>query len=692
MTSSAEESLWQESNDAYLSSAVLWLRLKLELMNSSDDGPKERAHLEGQASQAYEAMTAAEHCQDPPAMVHLAIKLKLTCFEKEMLLLCAAMEMDTRLPYLCAQAQSDANRPYPTFALSMALFENPAWDVLSPERPLRFWHLIEVDRHGSQPLMASPLHIDERALNYLKGLNHMDERLSPFLIYAGSYAGSLDPWSLESLSDLPETQQDASQKIVRHLRQATSSSPFSPLPVIQLLGADQSSKHLVASHASAALGLYLYALQAESLPADATELDTLIRLWQRESLLLPVALYLDTGGWVLSGSSEVQASLVRRFASRTGGVLFLDVRDIWSISGRESMAFEIAKPAAHEQRACWSSVLGRRAGDIPALLSGQFNLSASSIQRISRNVQEELNLSNSDSEHDPEQASRLYNRLWDECLSFTRPELDKLALRIDAKATWQDIVLPKAEKRLLMQIADQVRLRSTVYDDWGFRKKMNRGLGISALFSGESGTGKTMAAEVIANELHLSLYRIDLSAVVSKYIGETEKNLARLFDAAEDGGAILLFDEADALFGRRSEVKDSHDRYANIEINYLLQRIESYRGLAILATNMKNALDKAFLRRLRFIVNFTFPDAALRKTMWEKAFPEKTPTSGLDFEKLANFSLTGGSIHSIVLNSAFMAASQGGPVTMQMMLEAIRAEYRKMDKPVSEAEFQLKGQ
>jgi SpoVK/Ycf46/Vps4 family AAA+-type ATPase len=221
---------------------------------------------------------------------------------------------------------------------------------------------------------------------------------------------------------------------------------------------------------------------------------------------------------------------------------------------------------------------------------------------------------------------------------------------------------------------------------------MNRGLGISALFSGESGTGKTMAAEVIANELRLSLYRIDLSAVVSKYIGETEKNLARLFDAAEDGGAILLFDEADALFGRRSEVKDSHDRYANIEINYLLQRIESYRGLAILATNMKNALDKAFLRRLRFIVNFTFPDAALRKTMWEKAFPEKTPTSGLDFEKLANFSLTGGSIHSIVLNSAFMAASQGGPVTMQMMLEAIRAEYRKMDKPVSEAEFQLKGQ
>jgi len=688
MISRTEESLWHETNDAYLSSAVLWLRLKLELMSRSDEGPEERAHLEEEAGQAYEAMNEAERCQKQLAMVNLVTTLKLTCFEKEILLLCAAMEMDTRLPYLCALAQSDARCPYPTFALAMALFEDPAWEVLSPERPLRFWHLIEVNRQGLQPLIASPLRIDERALNYLKGLNHMDERLSPFL----TYAGSLDPWSSESISDLLETQQQAAQKIVRHIRQATSSSPFSPLPVIQLLGADQSSKHLVALHASAALGLYLCTLQTESLPSDATELDTLIRLWQREYLLLPVALYIDTGGGMLPGSSEVQAIPIRRFASRTGGVLFMDVKDIWNIPGRESMSLEIAKPTAHEQRDFWSLVLGKRADGIPALLSGQFNLNASSIQRISRDVQEEMGLSETDSEHDPEQASRLYNRLWDECLSFTRPGLDKLALRIDAKSTWQDIVLPKAEKRLLMQIADQVRLRSTVYDDWGFRKKMNRGFGISALFSGESGTGKTMAAEVIANELRLSLYRIDLSAVVSKYIGETEKNLARLFDAAEDGGAILLFDEADALFGKRSEVKDSHDRYANIEINYLLQRIESYRGLAILATNMKSALDKAFLRRLRFIVNFSFPDAALRKTMWEMAFPEKTPASSLDFEKLANFSLTGGSIHSIALNSAFMAASQGGPVTMQMILEAIRAEYRKMDKPVSEAEFQLKGQ
>jgi SpoVK/Ycf46/Vps4 family AAA+-type ATPase len=240
---------------------------------------------------------------------------------------------------------------------------------------------------------------------------------------------------------------------------------------------------------------------------------------------------------------------------------------------------------------------------------------------------------------------------------------------------------------LLRQIADQVGQRSKVYETWGFRRKMNRGLGISALFAGESGTGKTMAAEVIANDLHLNLYRIDLSAVVSKYIGETEKNLRKLFDAAEDGGAILFFDEADAIFGKRSEVKDSHDRYANIEINYLLQRMESYRGLAILATNMKSALDSAFMRRLRFVVTFPFPGVAERKLIWQKVFPAETPTNGLDHDRLGRFNLTGASIHNIALNAAFLAAQADSRVTMPLVLEAARTEFRKLERPINEAEF-----
>jgi SpoVK/Ycf46/Vps4 family AAA+-type ATPase len=220
---------------------------------------------------------------------------------------------------------------------------------------------------------------------------------------------------------------------------------------------------------------------------------------------------------------------------------------------------------------------------------------------------------------------------------------------------------------------------------------MSRGLGISALFAGDSGTGKTMAAEVIANELRLDLYRIDLSAVVSKYIGETEKNLRRLFDAAEIGAGILFFDEADALFGKRSEVKDSHDRYANIEINYLLQRMEAYGGLAILATNRQSALDQAFMRRLRFVVNFPFPSAAQRRAMWRKIFPPETPAQDLDLDRLARLNLTGGNISSIALNAAFQAAQSGAPVTTPLIMESARTELRKLGRVINELEFRGTG-
>src|SRR5690606_16595042 len=195
--------------------------------------------------------------------------------------------------------------------------------------------------------------------------------------------------------------------------------------------------------------------------------------------------------------------------------------------------------------------------------------------------------------------------------------------------------------------------RQKVYFDWGFAGKSSRGLGISALFAGESGTGKTMASEVLANELNLDLYRIDLSQVVNKYIGETEKNLKKIFDAAEGSGAILLFDEADALFGKRSEVKDSHDRYSNIEVSYLLQKMEEYRGLAILTTNMKNALDKAFLRRIRFVVQFPFPDSKMRTEIWKRTFPRETPREELDFLKLGALNIPGGNIRNIAINASF---------------------------------------
>jgi SpoVK/Ycf46/Vps4 family AAA+-type ATPase len=265
--------------------------------------------------------------------------------------------------------------------------------------------------------------------------------------------------------------------------------------------------------------------------------------------------------------------------------------------------------------------------------------------------------------------------------------LDKLAQRLVSEVTWNDIVLPEHEINLLRQIVNHVRNRSLVHDELGLREKMNEDLGISALFSGPSGTGKKMAAGIIANDLCLNLYRIDLSAVVSKYIGETEKNLRQLFDAAEDGGAILFFDEVDALFGKRSEVKDGHDRYANIEINYLLKRVEAFRGLAILATDTKNAIDQAFIRRLRFIVDFSFPSIERRKQIWEKAFSRNASKLDIDYDRLAQFNITGGTIHTIALNAAFLSAKRNTPVTTDLILGATRTELQKLEQPINEVDF-----
>ena len=272
-------------------------------------------------------------------------------------------------------------------------------------------------------------------------------------------------------------------------------------------------------------------------------------------------------------------------------------------------------------------------------------------------------------------------------LSRARTRLDALTQRIEPMATWEQLVLPDSQTDILRNIALHMRQRTRVYQDWGFGNISTRGLGISALFTGPSGTGKTMAAEVLANELGLDLYRIDLSQVISKYIGETEKNLRQVFYAAEHGGAILLFDEADAIFGKRSEVRDSHDRYANIEVSYLLQLMEVYRGIAILTTNMKEAIDKAFMRRIRFIVRFPFPDTAQRAQIWAGVFPDATPTELLNIEHLAQLNVAGGNIHNIAMNAAFLAADRGEAVNTDDLLRAAQNEYSKVDRAISETEL-----
>ncbi|MEZ4660561.1 MAG: ATP-binding protein [Caldilineaceae bacterium] len=268
-------------------------------------------------------------------------------------------------------------------------------------------------------------------------------------------------------------------------------------------------------------------------------------------------------------------------------------------------------------------------------------------------------------------------------------KLSELAQKITPHYTWDDIVLPPDPLTQLREIYQQVQHRSLVYETWGFDRKLALGKGLNVLFAGPPGTGKTMAADVLAHALALDLYKIDLSSVVSKFIGETEKNLARIFTEAASSNAILFFDEADALFGKRTAVRDAHDRYANVEIAYLLQKMEEYEGVVILATNLRKNLDEAFVRRLHFTIDFPVPDVADRRRIWSQVWPAATPRApDLDWDYLAQrIEVAGGNIRNIALASAFLAAADGGVVTMQHLLQATRREYQKMGKALSGREF-----
>ena len=712
---------WLQQNQEYLGKALSWLRGRLY----------EMAKLPDVEMPEMTEMPTGEGMNPPPALILLSQKLGLSRFEQQVLLLCVAMELDPGMARLCAKAQDNPQQSYPTFALALSLFDEPAWEALSGESPLRYWRLIEIHQLGVQALTSSALRAEERIVNYIKGLNTLDDRLASLLMPLET-----EKWEVE----LPPSQQAVVETIIK---QSGQTHRGQGLPVIQLVGADSQSKQLIAQQVAAQIDKYVYRLPVKLLPTQASELETLARLWHRESLLLPLALYLDAQEVDGKPNTEGQALPLHRFLNRSGGLLFLGTREVRQNLGQLTIVVDIDKPTPSEQQALWQAVLEPSSLEYSAILASQFNLNLIAIGQIAETALAEtsnptiqnqmpqgagcsppsppsLGGTNPQSPPIPQNLgvtgagdlggnqelegksidrwvhrtlkkgeNDIQNRLWSACLNHTRPQLDSLAQRLNPKATWDDIVLAPEETNLLHQIADQIRQRSQVYQNWGFDKQMNRGMGISALFAGESGTGKTMAAEVIANDLQLNLYRIDLSAVVNKYIGETEKNLRRLFDAAEDGGAILFFDEADALFGKRSEVKDSHDRHANIEVNYLLQRMEAYGGLAILATNLKSSLDRAFMRRLRFIVNFTFPGVAERKLMWEKVFPSETPTEDLDFNRLARLNLTGASIHNIALNAAFLAAQAGTPVTTALVLAAARTEFRKLDRPVNEADFRV---
>jgi hypothetical protein len=643
----ASTGTWSELNRRALAAEVARVRAALE-------GHRERRS----GASRMDATPAAVPVEsaDPPAIETLVGLFGLSPFERDVLALCAAAELDRDVPSLCAAVHGDERRAYPTFGLALAVFPEPHWSALVPSAPLRHWQLVEL--RGGLGVTASALELDERVLHYLAGVDYTDDRV----------AALSEP--VPARTSLPASAEAVARRAAERLADRRHGARL-----VHLSGGEPAMRRAVAATACTTRGRRLRVLAGGWLPSAPDARHELRRLCERESVLGAWSFLLEWDAVEDEEGRRRRAAL--RFAEELDAPVVVSSRDHLPDLPAHPLRLDVPAPSRDERRALWEEALTPHGialnGQVDAVLA-HFDLDALDIAGAAEQAAEG---------DDGNDAAR---RLWDACRARARPRLDNLAHRIRAVADWDDLVLPEAQRELLREITAHVRHRATVYESWGFAAKSARGLGITALFSGASGTGKTMAAEVIARELRLDLYRIDLSSVVSKYIGETEKNLRRLFDAADGTGAVLLFDEADALFGKRTEVRDSHDRFANIEVSYLLQRVEAYRGLALLTTNLREALDPAFLRRIRFVVEFPVPDDDARREIWRGVFPEATPVEGVDPDRLARLHIAGGNIRNIGLGAAFLAAEAGEPIRMDHVRRAARSEYVKIGRPLSEIE------
>jgi len=589
-------------------------------------------------------------------------------FERDVLLVALAPELDGTFERLYAYVQDDLGRRHATVDLALSLLlgaeDDPgeARERLGPHGALRRNRLVVLDEVSpAAALPIRPLRVEERVVEFMCGVNRPDARVESLL----------EPTAAALLADADRT-------VVAQMADWLRASPAQLFGrAVNLIGPPGGRQIHLARSVCDAIGIGLARLDTGALLASPVDRRELLGLIEREAALLNLAFYVERT------PAAGEAATLPRELDHLRALTFVATQSGWRAS-RESLTITVPRPGAAERTELWHRALngaGLAYGDDAiAPVVEQFDIGASDIAAT-------VAAAGASAAMRGGTGAVSAAELWAACRERVVPGLDELAQRVVPCYGWDDIVLPPDAAEQLRDIADQVAHRATVYRSWGFGAKLSRGQGISALFAGPSGTGKTMAAEILAGALALDLYRIDLAGVVSKYIGETEKNLRRIFDTAEAGGAVLFFDEADALFGKRSEVKDSHDRYANIEVNYLLQRMEDFRGLAILATNRRSALDSAFTRRLRFIVEFPFPSARQRLEIWRKVFPSDAAVQGVDFAWLARLEIAGGGIRNIALAAAFLAAAEGVTIAMRHVIRAARREFVKMERLVPDAEF-----
>ena len=613
--------------------------------------------------------------EGPGRLQNLVQAFGLDDFEKDILLICLAPAFDLRYEKIYGYLQDDVTRKRPGINLALNLLWTPgpnrlpALSHFAADAPLFKYHLLERFSEPGQnrsPLLSQSLLIDETIVHWLVGSYQPGAEIAPYvnLTFAGSWRDQ--PSNLEDSND--------------------ADNVLDQNPIFIFSGPDRLAQHSAAEQLSSQSGQHLLVIDLTDIPKEEIGLPQAIRAALRDARLTGSLLFIQ--GWDACLADGNPTLGLFSELTQHPGIVILAGQAAWRPSGlpatRTIRWQEFPIPDYTDRQALWKHYLEQ--ADLPASLelsrlAGQFNLTRAQIRDAVLLAGNQINQRGADlSEDDLLAAAR----------TASSSRLASLAQKIPARYRWEDIVLPADQTLLLQEIVATVRGRSRVLEEWGLGRKLASSHGVSMLFAGPPGTGKTMSAQIIAAELGLDLYKIDLSTIISKYIGETEKNLERIFTEAESSNAILFFDEADALFGKRSEVRDSHDRYANVEISYLLQRMEAYNGVTILATNLRANLDEAFTRRLQFAVDFPFPEEADRLRIWQGLFPPQMPRADLDLPLLARrYKLAGGNIRNIILSAAYLASANGGIVTMEHLLHGTRRELQKMGRLASEKDMSL---
>jgi len=650
--------------------------------NANAGDPDIRDRLEQIRHQIDQRKTASLKNDIDLRLLELQRLFALSAFEMDILLVCLGVELDLRYERLYAYLQDDVTKKRPSVDLVLNLLTFSTVECLTARHyfahtaPLVRHRIIEIVEDPSQPhppLLAKYLKLDHRVVQYLVGGDEPDTRLQPF---AWMYDNSKSRSSV--------LVNDATKHRLSRFIQNNDAGNGVIIYLAALYGAGRQDT-AAAICSDRQLSLLVVDLEALVDGWDTAD-DTPYALLNREAKLQNAAVYWKGFDTLLVDKRKPACRFFLHQLQYRSELTFLAGDERWQpnedFRGVPFARIKFSRQQFKERLRIWQTALdGIRfmvnKQDIADLATkfkftgGQILDAAATATNIAR-------------QRDANTLQLKISDMYEACYLHSNQRISSLARKITPKYQWADIVLPDDRLEQLREICNHVRYREHVYGEWGFDDKLSLGKGLSVLFDGPSGTGKTMAAEIIAGTLHLELYKIDLSSVVSKYIGETEKNLGEIFSEAELSNAILFFDEADALFGKRSEVKDSHDRYANIETGYLLQRMEEYEGIVILSTNLRKNMDEAFTRRIGHTVTFPFPGKTDRSKIWSRIWHRKTPLSpDLDFEFMADeYEITGGNIKNIAVGAAFLAASEKSKIKSDHLFRATRREYQKMGKVI----------